>query len=151
MTQSRLWSYEWMNNVEVTTEETEREWECYQDFSISPSHWWDVHQCVWALITPRGIGCHPPSSRTGVGITDSSSISRLQRVNICCVSANRVCFYNQRWSALHHEGRDMLAEKKQTQKITLCIHPNSCVTAPTPRQIPMPQTWRISKTSNSRS
>ena len=81
-----------------------RDWERegHQNSSINHSNWWDVHPCVCTLIAPVGLGVtHHCQEQVLASLTAHSS-SGCSSVNICCFSANCVCFYNQRWSALHH-------------------------------------------------
>lgn len=67
-----------------------------------PLNWWDVHQCVWMLIAPLGLGVTRHCQEQVLASFTAHSSSGCSSVNICCFTANRVCFYNQRWSALHH-------------------------------------------------
>lgn len=91
---------EW-TSMEVIRKEIEREWECYQNFCINHGNWWDVHQCVWALVTPRGLSVtHHHQEQVLASLTAHSS-SGCSSANICFLSVNHVCIYNQRWSSLH--------------------------------------------------
>ena len=115
----KLCMNEWTNREVIRTRlrERERERGCYQNSSINHCNWWNGHQCVCTLITPLGLGVtHHSQEQVLVSLTAHSS-SGCSSVNICCFSANCVCFYNQRWSALHHAKEKMLGEEKQTWSI----------------------------------
>lgn len=85
-----------------SNQKTQRTWKCYQNFCTNQCNWWDVHQCIWMFITPLGLGVTHHCQEQVLASFTAHSSSGCSRVNICCFTANRVCLYNQCWSALHH-------------------------------------------------